>query len=773
MIREETFAGTAEEFAAKRRKEYESTDAALYPHVAEALKRAGIPNWEYLLIDEVSKRMKDVALSMVDEWTPQMQALRADFERALKEVLPKTKPVDDAQFVPQVERMTRWLSTMMMNAAAEAVASSSENDTVGLEWVTMEDDNVRHIHREAHGQKVKRGHRFQIGKVKMLYPGEPVGDPENWINCRCAVRPVKVGDSITAGVEMAKKPEDKQPVDAPADQPVDAPPVDTKEAPVSTDGETENTDEEPQMIPDEEADIPVPWHGVLAPEGVPSGDGRMFAPEALTWRDLPLPMKAMFIDDDGHKGSSISARIDRIWRDGNLIKAEGVFDFSEAGYESVRMLAESMWRGVSVDVDQAELAMEQDQESTTVFSKGRISAATICAIPAFAEAFIALGTWADVEPQNHEETTPGNPGETDAAAETEEFDIPNPRTMDGPGWITDPVPTHRITHYWVNGKGAAKIKWGVPGDFNRCRRQLVKYVQNPDWLAGLCANLHYRALGMWPGQEGGGKAGGNHGHAGETVELHGDENAEMPSVVLTASADMPVVSADYFRLPELEGPTPLTITDDGHIFGHLADWTTCHIGFPNECKTAPHSATDYAYFHTGEVMTDAGPVAVGQITLGGGHASGDKGVKGAISHYDSTSSAVADIVVGEDAHGIVFSGKVREGIGPKVLHALRAAALSGDWRGVIAHGVENLELVAALAVNVPGFPIPRPRFSVENGRTLSLVAAGVVQPEVMLDESETPERYARVQSLRSEIRALRASNLQSKINKIRENHNGM
>lgn len=562
---------------------------------------------------------------------------------------------------------------------------------------------------------------------------------------------------------MATKPEEQPPTttDAP-------PPVDTQEPDIM------DTEEEPQMIPDEEADIPVPWHGVLAPEGIPSGDGRMFAPEALTWRDLPLPMKAMFVDDDGHKGSSISARIDRIWRDGNLIKAEGVFDFSEAGYESVRMLAESMWRGVSVDVDSAELALDAGDSNVTTFSKGRISAATICAIPAFAEAFIALGTWADVEPQNHDETT-GIPGDsTDAAADTEEFDVPNPRTMDGPGWITDPVPTHRITHYWVNGKGAAKIRWGVPGDFNRCRRQLVKYVQNPDWLAGLCANLHYRALGMWPGQEGGGKAGGNHGHhSGETVELHGDENAELPSVVLTASAAEAPISADYFRLPVLDRPTPLTITDDGHIFGHLADWETCHIGFPNECRTAPHSVTDYAYFHTGEVMTDAGPVAVGQITIGGGHADGNKGVKGAIAHYDSTSTAVADIVVGEDDHGIVFSGKVREGVGPKTLHALRAAALSGDWRGVFAHGSESLELVAALAVNVPGFPIPRPRFAVESGRTLSLVAAGVIAPEFEVEEVADGERANRVQSLRSEIRALRAGSIKAKINKIKENHNGL
>ena len=86
-----------------------------------------------------------------------------------------------------------------------------------------------------------------------------------------------------------------------------------------------------------------------------------------------------------------------------------------------------------------------------------------------------------------------------------ELDVPldavfAPGTKDGPGWITHPIPTARIRRYWTNGKGAAKIRWGAPGDFNRCRMQLAKYVQNPDWLAGLCANMHKEALGIWPAQ---------------------------------------------------------------------------------------------------------------------------------------------------------------------------------------------------------------------------------------------------------------------------------
>ncbi|HET7386755.1 MAG TPA: hypothetical protein VFJ19_08855 [Nocardioidaceae bacterium] len=56
----------------------------------------------------------------------------------------------------------------------------------------------------------------------------------------------------------------------------------------------------------------------------------------------------------------------------------------------------------------------------------------------------------------------------------------------------------RLRRYWVHGKGAAKIQWGVPGDFDRCVVELGKYVSDPK---GLCNVYHKAALGVYPGQE--------------------------------------------------------------------------------------------------------------------------------------------------------------------------------------------------------------------------------------------------------------------------------
>jgi HK97 family phage prohead protease len=63
------------------------------------------------------------------------------------------------------------------------------------------------------------------------------------------------------------------------------------------------------------------------------------------------------------------------------------------------------------------------------------------------------------------------------------------------GQVTNPGGTERLHEYWVHGEGAAKIRWGEGGDYDRCVRHLSKYVRDAH---GLCANLHHAALGIWP-----------------------------------------------------------------------------------------------------------------------------------------------------------------------------------------------------------------------------------------------------------------------------------
>lgn len=74
------------------------------------------------------------------------------------------------------------------------------------------------------------------------------------------------------------------------------------------------------------------------------------------------------------------------------------------------------------------------------------------------------------------------------------------------GQARHPGDTERLMRYWAEGEGAIKIKWGIPGDFDRCIREIQAAVVKDGGpplsdhvIKGLCSNLHLRATGGRPG----------------------------------------------------------------------------------------------------------------------------------------------------------------------------------------------------------------------------------------------------------------------------------
>ena len=746
-------------FAASRGDRLKAADTDLAPFVRRALASR---DWDEL-VEAASVLWLEIFQAEAPNADPERFMPR--FQSMLSDSLAKTKeePVNDAQ----VNRVTYWLATATVNNAT--FWGNSAHGGNAMRWHTMEDRAVRETHRRADGQIASRDGTFDIGGFDLRYPGEPVGPPEIWINCRCLLVPARVEGAfdVTDAITADGTVEDENPdivvsnnVTAAVDDPF---PNEEEGDGIHVDEEPE--DDDPDLLVDEpeegeELITEIPVHGLIAPESVLSGDYRMFAEGALSNRNLPLPLRYEFISSHGGDTSHVATvgRVDEVWmEEGEGMRWRGVVITSKEWAPAVlEGLTDRTVRGVSLDGDMGVVAVDEDgmpggmsADNPLVFEEVRVAGLTIVPIPAFQEAYIALG--AEFPEELTEEALAAAAQALEDCGCTEGIDLPvvdltsltdeelaayeqmtvveqfdyalehgllasafAPGTKDGPGWITHPIPTSRIRRYWVSGKGAAKIRWGAPGDFNRCRMQLAKYVQNPDWLAGLCANMHKEAIGVWPGQEGG-------GHAHSLL-------ASGKPIMSLVAAGVTVRPGAAFKNPNLSGPTATTLEElpDGNlrVFGHLATWGVCHIGIQDTCVTAPHSGTNYAMFRTGTVVTDEGRIAVGQITMGTGHAGLKMNAKSAVAHYDNTGAAVADVVVGEDNHGIWFSGLVRSTATQDQIDALQASALSGDWR---RNGV-GLELVAALAVNVPGFPIPRTALAAsgEMGQE-SLVAAGVVR----------------------------------------------
>jgi hypothetical protein len=674
-----------EEFSAKRRARQSAIEEDLRPVVKEALSvEQDTSGWNELLA-LVSALYQEVYSEESGE-----TGRRPDTRwiNRLRETLRKTKPPRDTA---TVDRISIFLATAILSEAT-AQAALDDPEELFLEWVSMEDEAVRPSHRTVHGQQRPIGEKFDVGGSEMTKPGDVSAPIEEWINCRCTVRPVLASEVLAAAGAVVQTSAASEGAD-----------MDPKDMIEQVDGEVDAP----------MGDVALQWYSVFAPEGVWSGDRRRFAEGSLRTRPLPLPLTWQKQSADGHDGNITVAKTEQIMRVGNEIRATGPFLMTPEADEVAALIAEFGRFGISVDADDSSFEFDEEEEGVT-FDSGRICSACIVPIPAFHQAYIMVGT----PPEDFFE------GGTELTVEREEglaaantfVDVAPGRTEDGPGWLTHPVDTDRLRDYWTKGEGAAKISWGTSGDFNRCRTLLAEYVK-PQYLSGYCANRHYDALGFWPGEH----------RAEDSVVSFDTERVEVYTgeAINFAVADVPKAPAEWFVDPEFDDLTHVTVTEEGRVFGHIAGWKTCHGMFLDQCVLPPHSSTEYAHFLTGQTLTDDGLIRTGVLTVGGPHAPKRARLRPAQAHYEETSAAVADVNVGEDAHGIWCAGWVRPGATPEQIIALRASDISGDWRH--APGAFDRELIAALAVNVGGFNVPRVAAAVHNGEAITLIGAGMVK----------------------------------------------
>ncbi|HEY5987019.1 MAG TPA: hypothetical protein VIV12_11685, partial [Streptosporangiaceae bacterium] len=543
----------------------------------------------------------------------------------------------------------------------------------------------------------------------------------------------------------------------------------------------EEGDSMPEDMPDKGMDYAgatAPWRGPLAIEGQVTGDGREFAEGALTWAELPVPLRWNKEDSHGGEARTIAVnvgRIDKIWRDGSLIMGEGVLDLSDDDGRRVHAKIEGKFlRGVSIDADSiadadVEFVWPEDVNAGTgesdeddlfemlfaqpekmIFHGGRIRAATLVDIPAFAEAYIALLDEAGAV------VAGGQPIGSDvlqalAVQEMGAVGTHNTATSDGP-WdagvnekrIESPltVDKARAAYAWYDG-GAVE-----DGELPKTACKFLHHEIGADGNAG-AANLAAcsATIGALHGARGGtaipeADRRGVYDHVAAHLRDGGQEPEPFRALhAVTASVGVWKPPAAWFADPKLSLPTPITVTDDGRIYGHAAQWGSCHIGQDDVCVQPPHEDA-HPYYRTGEVAcADGTRVAVGQITVGTGHAPLHLGASPAAEHYDNTGAAVADVAVGNDQHGIWVAGSVRPGADPLRVYELQAAGqVSGDWRRIGG----QLRLVGLLAVNVPGFPVPKMRARVASGEPQALVAAGRPTVAGVLSAEESERQAGRI-----------------------------
>lgn len=177
---------------------------------------------------------------------------------------------------------------------------------------------------------------------------------------------------------------------------------------------------------------------------------------------------------------------------------------------------------------------------------------------------------------------------------------------------------------------------------------------------------------------------------------------------LVAAAGPLKPPTEWFEDPHLIELTPLQITKEGRVYGHLADWDGCHTGFQGICVPPFRSASNYAYFNVGQIETAEGEfVPCGKIMFcreGNGHADLNMSAAEAAAYYDDATKVGAFVRAGSDRYGTWLAGVLRSDLADAEIQHLRTHPPSGDWRPV--KGGPS-ELIAAFAVPIPGFPIAR------------------------------------------------------------------
>jgi phage portal protein BeeE len=207
--------------AAVSRKEWEKElTAVLEPLVHEAALRGAAAEWTLFRASKKKKGffgslpkrilngIKDVAQSVMDKGIVKavVDGVVEACRRAIKKILGTgakgddlAKQVSAAVFIGDAaenaaEKLTRTEGAATVNAGQRHVRIDLERGgaVTVTEWVTREDERVRHTHAKAHGQRVRPGKPFTVGGHQCYFPGDPSLPVSERAHCRCVATTIYV-----------------------------------------------------------------------------------------------------------------------------------------------------------------------------------------------------------------------------------------------------------------------------------------------------------------------------------------------------------------------------------------------------------------------------------------------------------------------------------------------------------------------------------------------------------------------------------------------------
>jgi hypothetical protein len=357
------------------------------------------------------------------------------------------------------------------------------------------------------------------------------------------------------------------------------------------------------------------WEGVLAIEGVPTGDGRMIDRGALTWETGPWPLH-FDLDGNSHFTGVVIGEVAEVWRSGNQILGRGTLHTDSAVPEVRDFATRVAELSENPAGSLAGLSVMFDQEAVEVRVKADL-----------------MRAYVDPFDEDVAEPEPDKDGRVAIASWAAGDEL----------WV--------FTAGRLREVSVAPVQAIVGSELHMS----AKAVAAATWARG--AGIVSRPVSA-------------------VAAAAFDAAFSDPKFGTDSDTDPRLVFQRRRRPDEVEGyGAPFTVEDDGRVWGHFALHGRCHSAY-SSCLVPPDSGGDFSEFLTGEAVRG---VRTGPIILGTTHSVRPDGTVKDYDHLANTGEAVADVVVGRDSHGFWVSGRVRPGITPAQLATLKGSSLSGEW----------------------------------------------------------------------------------------------
>lgn len=137
------------------------------------------------LLGTIENRIKGVGDTMYHEATSALRVALENGEGVDKAAARVSHSLNVS--AGRARTIARTEAAAVVNGADAGISQELQQAGIThvVEWLSTPGDRTRKTHKSANGQRIVVGEKFQVGRSRLAYPGDPNGSAEEVINCRC------------------------------------------------------------------------------------------------------------------------------------------------------------------------------------------------------------------------------------------------------------------------------------------------------------------------------------------------------------------------------------------------------------------------------------------------------------------------------------------------------------------------------------------------------------------------------------------------------------